>query len=72
MSDWNGNTATVEQEDAPSVRVSGTGDAEVDALATITRTLSGLDEDAVARVMAFANARFGSGTAAPAQAKRGK
>ncbi len=67
MSDWNGSTATADPEVG-----TGTGDAEVDALATITRTLGKLDEDAVARVMAFANARFGSGTAAPAQAKRGK
>ncbi len=73
MSEWNGNTATAEREDVQEAAlVARTGDAEVDALATITRTLSGLDEDAVARVMAFANARFCGGTAAPAQAKRGK
>ena len=68
MSDWNGSTAADEQEDAPSI--TGTWDTEVDALATITRTLGKLDDAARARVMAFANDRFG--TAPAAQAKRGK
>lgn len=68
MSDWNGSTATVEQEDAPSI--TGTGDTEVDALATITRTLGKLDDAARARVMAFANDRFGS--TPTTTARRGK
>lgn len=68
MSDWNGNTATIEQED--TIRAAGTGDPEVDALATITRTLDGLDDAARARVMAFANDRFGS--TPTTTARRGK
>lgn len=67
MSDWNGNTATADTE----VNVStGTGDLEVDALATITRTLGKLDDAARARVMAFANDRFGS--TPTTTARRGK
>lgn len=67
MSDWNGNTATIDTE----VNVgAGTGDLEVDALATITRTLDGLDDAARARVMAFANDRFGS--TPTTTARRGK
>lgn len=66
MSDWNGNTATAERDEVST----SSGDTEVDALATVTSVLGKLDEAARARVMAFANDRFG--TAPAPQAKRGK